>query len=456
MHRLASCSTLTWRIHGFDAESANSHIIKNIQRDDSKELLRQCGRGSELRSKGQYVNAGGFGARTSRLFRIDDIWLEASGSFGARLTPASVRDFTSLSHEDETLYAGRAGFGNLVDVAVADVISHSVHDALQAQQDAYMTAQLDNNEMANASLAELVMERANSPISSVRGWAFEIEHTRSFNEDAIAKGLPWRAEYLGLDSKSASDINIVDSRTGEVVSQVQCKSSDNAAWVRSEFRDESYAGMQKVTTSGTADRVAERVPGVSDKISYKGAQSAPESTSNADERVMKAKDGHLPEHEVNKPQLTNEQIFDHAVSAALKAGVMGGVIGALASGGMSAYSGKDRKQVLKDTGRGALQGSTTAAASAFASTGIAESSGSMALGAGAGVVVGATVGLAWQLERCSHRSGAEKSTCQKVAVGGAAGGATGALVGQALIPVPVIGGLIGGIVGRVGGAFLCG
>mmetsp|Transcript_93929 Transcript_93929/g.261459 ORF Transcript_93929/g.261459 Transcript_93929/m.261459 type:complete len:466 (-) Transcript_93929:113-1510(-) len=448
----AACSALTWRIHGLDVErNSPSASVVNIQREDSLAILRQCGDGNVLNAEGCNINAGGYGHRTSRLFHIDSISRERDGSFSASLTKVActstqVCDSPQYEWDSASLARVRrhAGFGVQFGVAVGELASSWAAEQLAQWQSSVMESLSRNNEASLQALAE-VAKRGAAPIASLRGFAFEIEHARSFNEDAISKGLPYRAVWPGLTSKEPSDINIVDTRTGHVVSQVQCKASDDAYYVKSGFADSKYDGMQKVTTSGTADKVS----GASDKICYGGASSCAESTGAADERVKSAQDGKYPDYEVHKPEPSTAGVFEHAAGAALKAGAMGGVLGGVLRGAMSACQGNDRREVAKDAGRGALQSGTTAAASSFASTAVTESMGDAVAGATAGAVVGATVGLMWQLERCSHQQGNERTRCNGTAWGGATGGLAGATIGQMLIPIPIVGGLAGGMVGRM-------
>ena len=128
-----------------------------------------------------------------------------------------------------------AGFGRQIDMSVGEAFSAYIFSQFcesQASQHAFAQSLQGINEHANESLRELVDERFNSPLPSLRGFAFEIEHARSFNEDALRKGSPFRAEHLGINSHAASDVNIIDTRDGTIVDQVQCKASDDHSWVR--------------------------------------------------------------------------------------------------------------------------------------------------------------------------------------------------------------------------------
>ena len=213
------------------------------------------------------------------------------------------------------------------------------------------------------------------------------------------------------------------------------------------MRSTEYDGMQKVAPAGTAEKA-----GVSDRISFKGVSSSPESTETADERVSRARDNneYPASHVQPPPGPTAAEVFRHASVAGLQAGAVGGVVGAVVAGGFSKYNGDDNDQALCKAGRGALQGGTTAVATSFVHTAVAEGTGDALAGSAAGALVGATVGLAWQMERCSGTfKGSERSKCESTAVGGASGGLAGAVVGQALIPIPVVGGFVGGAVGRM-------
>ncbi|CAJ1381329.1 unnamed protein product [Effrenium voratum] len=222
------------------------------------------------------------------------------------------------------------------DIAIGDAFGHRAFELFSAMK--------GNNSTAMNQLKELLDSRPNNPVHSLRGWAFEIEHARTYNADAISKGLPFRAEYLGVDSQSPADIRIVNIETGEVVKEIQCKASDNAAWVRREFADPKYQEMQKIAPEGTADKV----PGAQDKVEFGGAKSNAESTQHADHRVEGAKNGEYPSPSNGSP-------FEHATSAALKAGAMGGVAG-LIGAGLSAYRKDDQTTVAREGFRGALQG----------------------------------------------------------------------------------------------------
>ena len=104
------------------------------------------------------------------------------------------------------------------------------------------SAMKGNNSTAMNQLQELLGSRPNS---SVRGWAFEIEHARTYNADAISKGLPFRAESLGVDSQSPADIRIVNIDVNIVVKEIQCKVSDNAARVRRDLAHPKYQGRKR-------------------------------------------------------------------------------------------------------------------------------------------------------------------------------------------------------------------
>lgn len=217
-----------------------------------------------------------------------------------------------------------------------------------------------------------------------------------------------------------------------------------------QMRSPEYDGMQKVAPAGTAEKA-----GVSDRISFKGVSSSPESTETIDERVSRARDNneYPASHVQPPPEPTAAEVFGHASVAGLQAGAVGGILGAIVAGGLSKYNGDGNDQALRKAGRGALQGGTTAAATSFVHTAVAESTGDALLGSAAGAVAGATVGLAWQLERCSSIfEGSDRRKCKTTAVGGASGGLAGAVIGKALIPIPVVGGFVGGALGRsIGG-----
>ena len=211
------------------------------------------------------------------------------------------------------------------------------------------------------------------------------------------------------------------------------------------MRRPEYDGMQKVAPAGTAEKA-----GVSDRISFKGVSSSPESTETTDERVSRARDHneYPASHVQPPPEPTAAEVFRHASVAGLQAGAVGGIVGAVVAGGLSKYNDDDNDKALRKAGKGALQGGTTAFATSFVHTAVAESTGDALAGSAAGALVGATVGLAWQLERCSSTfEGSDRSKCETTAVGGASGGLAGAVVGQALIPVPILGGFVGGAAG---------
>lgn len=154
--------------------------------------------------------------------------------------------FPALCDVSEPRLYTDAGFGRQIDMSVGEAFSAYIFSQFcesQASQHAFAQSLQGINEHANESLRELVEERFNNPVPSLRGWAFEIEHARSFNEDALRKGLPFRAEYLGVNSKGASDINIIDTKDGTIVGQVQCKASDNHSWVRSHLASMAELGF---------------------------------------------------------------------------------------------------------------------------------------------------------------------------------------------------------------------
>lgn len=85
VHRLAACSRITWRIPGFSADSQSTEHIDGIQREDTLQLLKECGGGDVLKAEGRFVNAGGYGHNNSRLFQITRLRKQPNGTFSAHL-----------------------------------------------------------------------------------------------------------------------------------------------------------------------------------------------------------------------------------------------------------------------------------------------------------------------------------------------------------------------------------
>ncbi|KAG2447770.1 hypothetical protein HYH02_007227 [Chlamydomonas schloesseri] len=121
---------------------------------------------------------------------------------------------------------------------------------------------------ALAELQQVLAKHANDPLG-MDGYLFEVHVWATFNFDAAAKGLPYRARRYADGAGGDVDIRVYDLRDGATVKDAQLKTTGKHLF---SYR---YGAMDRVTT--TTEHAHCRQHGVRGEaeLSYGGAASLP-------------------------------------------------------------------------------------------------------------------------------------------------------------------------------------
>ena len=128
------------------------------------------------------------------------------------------------------------------------------------------------------------------------GFIAEHDHANTYNLDATAKGIPYRAEALGSRVKNSPDIAIRSDDGGGVGPPYQSKYGQDAKATRKMLRKGDYRRQRRLVPSGQEGDV----PGSTDRIEAGGARSRPLTKDEAKRRQDRAQqDGEIPQYDWN-------------------------------------------------------------------------------------------------------------------------------------------------------------
>eukprot|EP00401_Gymnodinium_catenatum_P051893 CAMPEP_0117482938 /NCGR_PEP_ID=MMETSP0784-20121206/13678_1 /TAXON_ID=39447 /ORGANISM="" /LENGTH=388 /DNA_ID=CAMNT_0005277451 /DNA_START=30 /DNA_END=1196 /DNA_ORIENTATION=- len=336
--------------------------------------------------------------------------------------------YTAVRHSGTDLCVSTSGEAFLSDLMHTNLAQHG-----------------ENTTYIMDTIVKMMRNRADAPLWSLKGFVFEAHHTHTFNEDAIAKGSPYRAEWPGPDSKALSDVNIIDTRSDQIVQQVQMKCG-GYQYVKGSLSVDDYEGFLKICNSEHSSKLND----ANDRISYKGIESQPATNDEIEESTRRARSGESIFHDASNKTSASTIVGDAAL-AGLKAGAAGAVIGGVFTACASSCSGSDSKKVGNDAIRGSLQGGTVAAGAAFSNSLVTALSESAPLGTLAGGAVGGALAMGFQMRRCGQDFKDEKKKrgeCQIKA--GVTGGVGTAATIAGTVLFPPFGGVLLGSATRFG------
>ncbi|WP_139492148.1 hypothetical protein [Brevibacillus dissolubilis] len=313
------------------------------------------------------------------------------------------------------------------------------------------------------ALGDMAERLKNVGIGQKQGNLFELIEATKFNTDAAVKGDDVRAYVTALEGDPHAKADILIRRGNQVLEEVQAKSSNDPARLTRMISDPKYNGMQKLANSDKADRVRElaekragsgsiysedyrdTVKNLTGKLKHGEVSS---SGTTYDEAVLAGNSPDAYRSAFEWQQIKKEIGATSAQSAAAST-VIGGAM-SLVKNGIAVSrgeitTGQAAKNVAVDAGKAGVRGGVTGALSAgirvtAEKAGIAAlAKSNVATGIAAGVVdIGVTV-FRYAKGEVDSQEAMEKigqtglSTASSMYAGAAAGavfGPVGAVIGS--------------------------
>ena len=158
-------------------------------------------------------------------------------------------------------------------------------------------------------------------ISNLDGFIAEQHHADTFNLDAAAKGSPLRAEVLGSKGKNSVDIVIKDGN--RIVRRYQSKYGQDAEATQRLFEKGDYRGQRKLVPSGQEGDI----PKSTDRIEADGVRSKPLTKDEAkrwQERTQQEQETRQYEwNDVNRIEIAKSIGKQALLGAAIACGFQG-------------------------------------------------------------------------------------------------------------------------------------
>ena len=181
--------------------------------------------------------------------------------------------------------------------------------------------------VGDPAICAKVRQWANVDVPKRAGFVQEVWHVESFNKNAIAKGMPYRAELA--PHRALADAYITDVQK-ERVAKAQFKRYQSAEKTQRALNQSKYDDMQKI---GPADHKGN---GVADCMQYKGVKSDPLTKERLDE--ITTTQGQLLRFDIKN------SLLKELAKAATLGCVVGGILTALYSSRSFWQGKKGRKE----------------------------------------------------------------------------------------------------------------
>ncbi|GGI03548.1 hypothetical protein [Egicoccus halophilus] len=326
--------------------------------------------------------------------------------------------------------------------------------------------------------AELARQHANKASHFAAGHAFEFVETLKFNAASARAGETLRAVTTASMGQSTAAADIIISRDGDLVREVQAKFYENAREALNAFEAEKYDGMQRLASADKVEDLRDllsrrlgmnpdgiRVSGYRDvernltgELHHDGVSSGGTSRAEA-QRAAGDPSGWLREQQVGS--MVNETLAAAAVGAAA-----GGVFTAAAQSlrlGLAAQHGEigiaeSIVEIATTSATAAVRSGTTSGLAQVIQIGarnsqmfspLAETTAPVAIASA--VISTGQAAYDYALGRTSRDELIDR--CGEVALRNTGAWAFG-IIGQAVVPVPVVGALVGSTAGYLTSAIV--